>query len=50
MTNTEIFNKMIELESDSDKKAKLEICREYFTNPEFKAALEQMTWEINNGK
>lgn len=43
-----IFNSMIEAEQNADKKANLELCREYYTNPEFKAALEQHVWELNN--
>ena len=31
--------------TDADKIAKLEIIREYFTNPEFRAKLEEVTFE-----
>ena len=42
MTNTEareIFNAAIANETDADRIAKVELLREYFTNPEFRAAM-----------
>jgi hypothetical protein len=30
-----------------DQAARIEIAREYFTNPKFKAAFEQHVWDIN---
>lgn len=53
MTNEqakEIFNQVIARETNPDKVANLEICREYFTNPNFRKALEQYVWDINSGK
>jgi len=44
-----IFNVVITCQSDPGTIAKLEICREYFTNPEFKAKLEQFTFDQNKG-
>ncbi len=29
--------------------SKMEVAREYFTNPEFKANLQQFVWNINQG-
>lgn len=51
MTNEaarEIFNQVIANQTDADKIANLEICREYFTNPNFRKALEDHVWESNN--
>ena len=45
----EAINKMIAKSTDADRVAGLELAREYFTNPEFRKALEQATWEANNG-
>jgi hypothetical protein len=42
-----VFNQAIEQTSDPDKVANLELCREYFTNPEFRKALEDHTAKIN---
>ena len=44
----EIFNQAL-VGKSPDGVARIEIVREYFTNPEFRSALEQMVWEINNG-
>ncbi len=51
MTDAEaknIFNKVIENQTDGDTIAKLEILREYFTNAEFKTNLQDFVWAINN--
>lgn len=45
-----IFNQVINEQTDKDTIAKLEIAREYFTNPDFKAKLEEYTWRVNNSK
>ncbi len=45
---TEAFNIQIAKEKDSGRIAKLEILREYFTNPEFRKAMEDIIFEINN--
>jgi hypothetical protein len=45
----EIFNAAIAAATDADAIAKIELCREYFTNPEFRASLESYVYEINNG-
>ncbi len=48
MTNQaarEIFNQVIAKQTDADKIANLELCREYFTNPAFRKALENHLWE-----
>jgi hypothetical protein len=47
------FNQMInaaQRAGDADAVAKLEIAREYFTNPAFRKNLEDVTWQINQGK
>ena len=47
MTSNEarnIFNAAIASNTDADQIAKIELCREYFTNPEFRAALEAHTF------
>ena len=46
----EIFNTVIENAKNSDKVANLELCREYFTNPDFKKFLEDTTFAINQVK
>jgi len=48
MTNQaarEVFNQVIANQTDADKIAKLELAREYLTNPAFRAALENHLWE-----
>ena len=40
----EIFNKAIANETDADRIAKIEICREYFTNTKFREALQDHLW------
>lgn len=42
-----IFNKAIQSAANADQVARLEVCREYFTNPKFKKALEDYTWNLN---
>ncbi len=37
-------------EEQANRKAAQELAREYFTNPEFRRALEQYVWELNNPK
>lgn len=44
----EIFNKVIAGQTDPDRVANLEIVREYFTNPDFKRALEDFVWQVNS--
>lgn len=41
------FNKAIASETDPGKVARLELCREYFTNPAFKLALEDYIFALN---
>lgn len=41
----EVFNQVIANQTDADKIANLEICREYFTNPAFAKALADHLWE-----
>jgi hypothetical protein len=50
MTNTEakeIFNAAIAGETNADRIAKVELLREYFTNPTFRAAMENEVARIN---
>lgn len=53
MTNQEIktgFNQIIaaaQTAGNSDAIARLEIAREYFTNNEFKTAIQDYVWQIN---
>jgi hypothetical protein len=42
-----VFDQAIEQTSDPDQIANLELCREYFTNPEFRKALGDMTARAN---
>lgn len=44
----EVFQRVIANQMDADKIAKLELAREYFTNPTFRKAFEQFTWELNS--
>ncbi len=47
MTNTEIrseMNKAILQQTDPDTIARMEVVREFFTNPDFKAKLEEYTF------
>jgi hypothetical protein len=43
----EIFNQAIAQTHDAEQIAKLELCREYFTNPAFRKALEDYTATTN---
>ncbi len=52
MTNTEArahFDAAIARTTDPDAIARLELCREYFTNEEFRAALQDHVYLINTG-
>lgn len=47
MTNQaarEVFNQIIATLTDADQIAKIELSREYFTNPEFAKALADHLW------
>lgn len=53
MTNEaarEIFNQAIANTTEADQIARIELCREYFTNPKFRKFVEDATWEINRGR
>jgi hypothetical protein len=41
----EIFNAAIAKMTDPDQIAKAEVAREYFTNPDFRKALQDCLWE-----
>ena len=43
----QIFNTAINATQDADQIAKIELAREFFTNPDFRKALEDYTWQIN---
>ena len=43
----EIFNQAAANTTDADAIARIELAREYFTNPQFRKFLEDKTWEIN---
>jgi len=43
----EIFNAAIANQTDADKIAKLELAREYFTNADFRAAMQDEVARIN---
>lgn len=50
MTQNDIrngFNEAIAQLDDLDQIAKLELCREYFTNDEFRATLEDHVWQLS---
>lgn len=50
MTNEaarEVFNQVIANQTDTDTIARIEIVREYFTNADFRKAMEDMVWERN---
>lgn len=52
MTNTEArayFDAAIALTADPDAIAKIELCREYFTNEAFRTALQDHVYLINTG-
>lgn len=42
-----VFDQVIEGETDKDRIAIIELCREYFVNPDFRAFLEKSIAEIN---
>jgi hypothetical protein len=41
------FDEVIAKISDPDAIARMEIAREFFTNPDFRKALEDHTWQAN---
>lgn len=41
----EIFNNAIAESNDADQRASLEVVREFFTNPEFREALADYSWQ-----
>ena len=41
----EVFNQAIASTTDADAIARIEVAREYFTNPEFRKSLEDLVWE-----
>jgi len=41
----EHFNDAIARQTDPDRRARLELAREYFCNPEFRRALEDHLWQ-----
>lgn len=41
------FNKLIARQTDPDLIARLELCREYFTNPTFRRGLADFVWSLN---
>ena len=43
----QVFNKVIANQTDAEKAAKLELCREYFTNAEFRKAMEDEVARLN---
>lgn len=45
-----MFNEVAKAQRNGDEKAKWELLREYFTNPDFKRAFEEYVWGINNTK
>lgn len=52
MTNTEArayFDAAIALATNPDTIARLELCREYFTNEDFRSALHDHVYRINTG-
>ncbi len=51
MTNQDaraVFDAEIALSSNADRTAKLELLREYFTNPTFQKWLSEFVWRINH--
>lgn len=48
MNDRSMFDDAIARTDDPDRKATLELCREYFCNPDFRAAFEQHVFDLNN--
>jgi len=44
------LDEIIEKESDGNKKDRLRLVKEYFTNPKFNKYISDLIWEINNKK
>lgn len=44
------FDEIIEKESDGNKKERLRLVKEFFTNPKFNKYVSDMVWEINQSK
>ena len=45
----QVFDNIIATETDLGKIALLELLREYYTNSEFRAALHDYVWMVNQG-
>lgn len=45
----EQFNAAIDRQTDPDQRARLELAREYFCNPEFRSAIEDHLWQVRLG-
>ena len=43
----EIFDAMVAKTTDPDRRAELELCREYFCNREFRAAFSDLVFTTN---
>lgn len=46
-TARQIFDASIAAEGDAERRASLELLREYFTNPAFKSGLEDYVFSLN---
>lgn len=42
-----MFTQAMEQSADPDRRAELELLREYFANPDFRARLNDYVWEVN---
>lgn len=53
MTNEEarkVFDSALSKIKDPEQVEKIELVREYFTNPEFRSNLEKFVYEVNSGE
>lgn len=46
-----VFDKAAAAETDPDKRARIELCREYFTNPRFRRYVQDTVWaQLQEGR
>ena len=50
MEAVNVFNRAVEAAEDDETRDRLELAREFFTNPEFRRQLSDFVWEINQSK
>lgn len=50
MEAVNVFNRAVAQAEDADTKARLELAREFFTNPDFRRELSEFVWNVNQAR